>query len=101
MGLRSAVSQKWMISLRAIFGMFILLYFAVGFYFFVNGLLLSSGGSVLIGLACWSGIALFTTPLWLVAESRTQTELLRYQNQLLRVLVEDSSQNHDVSPSAH
>ena len=101
MGLRTIISQKWMMFIRVVFGMFILLYFAVGFYFFINGLLLSSGGSVLIGLACWSGIALFMTPLWLVAESRTQTELLRYQNQLLRVLVEDSSGKHDVSSSAH
>lgn len=100
MGLRTAIGKKWVQLHKVAFGGFILLYFAVGLFFFVNGLLLVSGGGLLIALACWGGIALFTTPLWLVAELKAQSELLRYQNQLLRVLVEDSSRSHDVSQSA-
>jgi uncharacterized membrane-anchored protein YjiN (DUF445 family) len=99
MGLRTAISKKSTRLLKVVFGGFILLYFAVGFYFFVNGLVLISGGGLLIGLACWGGVALFATPLWLMAELKVQSELLRYQNQLLRVLVEDSSRHHHVSPT--
>jgi hypothetical protein len=99
MGLRATVSKKFVQLIKVVFSIFILIYFVTGFYFFINGLLLTSGGSLLIGLACWSGIGLFATPLWLVAESKAQSELLRYQNQLLRVMVEDSSRNHHVSPS--
>jgi hypothetical protein len=98
MGLRTAVNKKSSQLLKAIFGIFILLYFVVGFYFFVNGLVLISGGGLLIGLACWGGVALFATPLWLMAELKAQSELLRYQNQLLRILVEDSSRIQNVSP---
>jgi hypothetical protein len=99
MGLRIIIRKNLIQLLKVLFGVFILLYFVTGFYFFVNGLLLTSGGSLLIGFACWGGVALFVTPLWLIAESKTQTELLRYQNQLLRVMVEDPSRHHHVSPA--
>jgi uncharacterized membrane-anchored protein YjiN (DUF445 family) len=100
MGLRTTVNKKFVRLLKIAFSVFILLYFVIGLYFFVNGLVLISGGGLLIGLACWGGVALFATPLWLVTELNTQTELLRYQNQLLRVLVEDSSRSEDVPQSA-
>jgi hypothetical protein len=99
MDIQSAITKRMMQLLKMVFAIFILLYFGTGIYFFVSGLLIRSGGGVLLGLACWGGIALFITPIWLVSELKTQTELLRYQNQLLRVLVEDSSRNHDVPPS--
>lgn len=99
MGIQSTITKRMMQLLKMVFAVFILLYFVTGIYFFVSGLLVSSGGGVLLGLACWGGIALFITPIWLVSELKAQTELLRYQNQLLRVLVEDSSRNYDVSPS--
>jgi hypothetical protein len=98
MGIRTIVTKRATQLLRVVFFVFILLYLATGIYFFVNGLLISSGGGLLLGLACWGGVALFVTPLWLVAELKSQTELLRYQNQLLRVIVEDSK-NQDVSQS--
>jgi uncharacterized membrane-anchored protein YjiN (DUF445 family) len=99
MGLRTAISKKLTRLLEVVFGGFILLYFAVGFYFFLNGLVLISGGGLLIALACWGGVALFATPLWLIAELKAQSELLRYQTQLLRVLAEDSSRSQDVPQS--
>lgn len=100
MGIRTTITKGLTQLLKILFAVFILLYLVTGIYFFASGLLISSGGGILLGLACWGGIALFITPLWLIAELKAQSELLRYQNQLLRVLVEDSSRIQDVSSPA-
>lgn len=66
-----------------LFGLLAAAYLGVGAYFLIAGVGLGSAGSILLGLACLSGVALFLTPLWLMRELRRQTELLRLQQRTL------------------
>ena len=83
MDARTSVGARASHLVTALFLIFALVYLATGGYFFFTGLRSSSGGGVLLALACWSGVPLFLTPLWLVHELRRQTEVLERQNRYL------------------
>lgn len=83
MDARTSVAARASRLVTALFLLFALVYLVTGGYFFFTGLRSSSGGGVLLALACWSGVPLFLTPLWLMHELRRQTEVLERQNRYL------------------
>jgi energy-coupling factor transporter transmembrane protein EcfT len=70
-----------------VFVISILCYGIVGVYFLIDGVRLQSGGGILLGLACWGGVALFSLPLWFVSTLRSQTKLFeQYTAHLQNIL---------------
>jgi hypothetical protein len=66
-----------------------LVYLLASGYFILNGLRFISGGSLLIGLACLSGVSLFLTPLWLMKELERTRHLYEQQNRILFKLIQE------------
>jgi RsiW-degrading membrane proteinase PrsW (M82 family) len=85
---RSAVRKFIFVLAISLFSFSILCYCVVGIYFFVDGLRLQSGGGILLGLACWGGVALFSLPLWIVSSLRSQTKRIEQHNARLQRMFE-------------
>jgi hypothetical protein len=75
--------------LRLVYLVLTLAYLLASVYFILNGLRFISGGSLLIGLACLSGVSLFLTPLWLMTELERTRHLYEQQNRFLFKLIQD------------
>ena len=93
MDVQSPVRRQSKRILFSVFTFCALAHLGVGSYFFVTGLAKGSGGSVLIGLACFSGLALFATPLWLVSVLEWHTKLLDRQNRILLTIARELSRD--------
>jgi hypothetical protein len=78
--------------LRVVYLLLTLLYLTASGYFILKGLRSVSGGSLLMGLACLSGVPLFLTPFWLMGELERTRTLLEQQNHLLFKLVHERRQ---------
>jgi uncharacterized membrane-anchored protein YjiN (DUF445 family) len=91
--LRGAVKKFLLALVLAVFIISIFCYGAAGVYFFADGLRAQSGGGILLGLACWGGVALFSLPLWLLYALHLQRNMLQQQKaqDTLENLRDDSS----------
>ena len=92
MDTRTSVGARAARLVTVLFLLFALTYLVTGGYFFFTGLRSSSGGGVLLALACWSGVSLFLTPLWFIHQLRRQTEVLERQNRYLLGLTRSLNQ---------
>lgn len=90
MDLRSPIRKLAVIAVVTLFFVSILCYGIVGIYFFIDGVRLQSGGGILLGLASWGGVALFSLPLWLVSTLRSQTKRIEQQTLYLQRVMEAS-----------
>jgi hypothetical protein len=100
MDIRAAVKKLALALVMAVFIISILSYGAAGVYFFADGLRLQSAGGILLGLACWGGVALFSLPLWLLFALRTQRKIVQQQKVQLQNVVEtlrDDSRFREIS----
>jgi hypothetical protein len=100
MDIRGTVKNLALALAMTVFIISIFCYAAAGVYFFADGLRLQSGGGILLGLACWGGVALFSLPFWLLVALRLQKETLRQQNAHLYNVVEtlrDESKFREIS----
>lgn len=79
MVLRNAIKNLALALVITVFVISILCYAVAGVYFFADGLRLQSGGGILLGLACWGGVALFSLPLWLLFALRAGRRILQQQ----------------------
>jgi hypothetical protein len=75
--------------LRLVYLLLTLIYLLASGYFMLNGLRFISGGSLLIGLACLSGVSLFLTPLWLMSELERTRNLYEQQTRILFKLMQE------------
>ncbi len=87
MDTRRSVTPKRL--LRFVYLVLTFIYLLASGYFVINGLRFMSGGSLLIGLACLSGISLFLTPLWLITELERTCNLYEQQNRILFKLAQE------------
>jgi hypothetical protein len=100
MDLRASIRKLSFAMVLVLFALSIVGYGIVGVYFFIGGVQLQSGGGILLGLACWCGVALFSLPFWLLFALRLQKETLRQQNAHLHSVVEtlrDESKFREIS----
>lgn len=100
MDIRAAVKNLARALVLAVFIVSILCYGIAGVYFFADGLRVQSGGGILLGLACWGGVALFSLPLWLLFALRLQRNMLHQQKAQLHNVLEtlrDDSRFREIS----
>jgi hypothetical protein len=100
MDLRGAVKNLALTIVIVVFVVSIFCYGVAGVYFFADAVRLQSGGGILLGLACWGGVALFSLPLWLLFALRTQRKIMQQQRVQLQNVVEtlrDDSRFREIS----
>lgn len=100
MDIRRTVKNLALALAIVVFAISILCYGVAGVYFFMDGMRLQSGGGILLGLACWGGVALFSLPLWLLVALRAQRQLLQQQKAQLQGAIEtirDDSRFREIS----
>jgi uncharacterized membrane protein len=100
MDVRGTVKNLAIALVIVVFVVSIICYGIAGVYFFADGLRLQSGGGILLGLACWGGVALFSLPLWLLFALRLQRKIVQQQKAQLQNVVEilqDSSRFREIS----
>jgi hypothetical protein len=100
MDAQSTVKNLALALVIVVFAISILCYAGAGVYFFMDGVRLQSGGGILLGLACWGGVALFSLPLWLLSALRVQKQLLQQQKAQLHHAIEtlrDDSRFREIS----
>jgi hypothetical protein len=100
MDLRNSIRKLALAVVIVLFALSILGYGIVGMYFFIDGVQLQSGGGILLGLACWGGVALFSLPFWLLFALRLQRQLLQQQKAQLQHVIEtlrDDSRFREIS----
>lgn len=100
MDIRGAVKNLALSLVIAVFLISILCYAVAGIYFFADGLRLQAGGGILLGLACWGGVALFSLPLWCLVAIRVYSKVLEQQNKQMQNTLEtlrDDSKFREIS----
>jgi hypothetical protein len=100
MDIRGPVKNLALALMIAVLIISILCYAAAGVYFFADGLRLQSGGGILLGLACWGGVALFSLPLWCLFAIRVYSKVLEQQNTQMKNAIEtirDDSRFREIS----
>ena len=75
--------------LRLVYLSLTLVYLLASGYFVLNGFRFISGGSLLMGLTCLSGVSLFLTPLWLMGELERTRNFYEQQNRILFKLLQE------------
>jgi hypothetical protein len=90
MDIQTPIIKLALAIVKVVFVISIFCYGIVGVYFLIDGVRLQSGGGILLGLACWGGVALFSLPFWFVSTLRSQTKRLEQHAAQLQNLLRTS-----------